>query len=125
MLNEDYFELLADTAELVTELGEHPEPRFADKVVRLLQQVDLVHREGLVRLIDALRARGAGDAIDHVKEDDPVVRVLLGLYGLADLHLPPESDGSTDGASEIPSGFVPIESVRVRRKTSHADAGGG
>lgn len=125
MLNEDYFELLADTAELVTELGEHPEARFADKVVRLLQQVDLVHREGLVRLIDALRARGAGDAIDHVKEDDPVVRVLLGLYGLAELQLPPESDGSTDGASEIPSGFVPIESVRVRRKTSHADAGGG
>ena len=120
MLNEHYFDLLNDTAELVTELGEHPDQALAEKVERLLRQIDLVHREGLLRLVDALRANGAGEIVERIVNDDPVVRVLLGLYDLADLQLPPESDAA-DG--EIPSGFVPREALRVRRHVDSADAG--
>ena len=121
MLTEHYFELLSSTAALVTELGEHGDPRVAASVENLLRQVDLLHREGLLRLVDALRAQGAGQTLDRIVGDDPVVRVLLGLYDLADLQLPQEAESAFDAAADVPGGFFPIEQLRVRRPAARAD----
>ena len=121
MLTEHYFELLSSTAELVTELGEHEDQAVASRVESLLRQVDLVHREGLLRLVEALRAEGAGEALDHIVDADPVVRVLLGLYELADLPLPPETKPGSGTAVDAPGGFFPIEQLRVRRPAARAD----
>ena len=121
MLTEHYFELLTSTAALVTELGEHADATVAASVESLLRQVDLVHREGLLRLVEALRAQGAGEVLDRIVGDDPVVRVLLGLYELADLQLPPEGESGLDTARDVPGGFFPIEQLRVRRPAAAAD----
>lgn len=121
MLTEHYFELLSSTAELVTQLGEHEDQGVATSVETLLRQVDLVHREGLLRLVEALRAQGAGQALDRIVCDDPVVRVLLGLYELADLQLPPEVGSGLETADDVPAGFFPIEKLRVHRPAARAD----
>ena len=107
MLNEHYLELAAELDALIAALEAHPDEATRDQVVGLLQRVDLLHREGLLRLAEALRAEGAGAALDRAAAADPVVRIFLGLYGLADLEVE-ERASATDG-------FVPIERLKVRR----------
>jgi hypothetical protein len=111
VLYEHYLMLAAELDELIAKLGAHPDEATRDQVVALLQRVDLLHREGLLRLVEALRGAGAGDALDRAAED-PVVRVLLGLYGLADLGVE-EREAARDGL--VPDGFVPVERLGVRR----------
>jgi hypothetical protein len=122
MLNEDYFDLLNGVSALVSELSDHEDRVIAEKVVELLRHVDLVHREGLLRLVDGLRAHGAGDAMERVVDDDAVVRVLLGLYGLADLQLPSEEESAPAAGSATAPGFFPIEQLKVRRSLARTDA---
>ena len=123
MLNEHYLDLLSNVAALTTELGEDSDVAHAERVEELLRQVDLVHREGLLRLVEALRAEGAGDALDRAVERDSVVRILLGLYGLAELNLPPEAEVSPENGAKPATGFFPMEQLRVRRPDSRASAG--
>src|SRR5919202_4587295 len=106
MLYEHYLGLAAELGEMIAALEAHPDEATRDQLVALLQRVDLLHREGLLRLVDALRAAGAGEALDRAA-DDPVVRILLGLYGLADLGL--------DEPEPTRDGFVPVERLGVRR----------
>ena len=110
MLYEHYLDLAAELDEMIAALEAHADESTREQLVGLLQRVDLLHREGLLRLVDALRADGAGEALDRAATADPVVRILLGLYGLADLGLeePAAGGGSADG-------FVPIERLGVRR----------
>src|SRR5439155_6516444 len=93
MLYEHYLDLLDDVEKLMTELRRYRDDDVRESVTALLQRLDLVHREGLVRFVEALRAQDAGPVIDRVIDDDPIVRIVLGLYGLADLGLPPDDDG--------------------------------
>lgn len=116
MLYEHYLDLLDEVSDLVSALDGCPDPTVAEQVVSLLRRIDLVHREGLLRLVDALRSAGAGSALDHATERDPVVRILLGLYGLADLELAEE-----DTARNV--GFFPVERLTVRRSRA-ADSPG-
>jgi hypothetical protein len=111
MLYEHYLDLAAELGELIAALEAHPDEATRDQLVGLLQRVDLLHREGLLRLVDALRADGAGEALDRAAED-PVVRILLGLYDLADLGLHERAPAS--------DGFVPLERLRVRRTRTAA-----
>src|SRR5919204_5382305 len=105
MLYEHYLALAAELDERIAALEAHPDEATRDQLVGLLQRVDLLHREGLLRLVDGLRAAGAGDALDRAAED-PVVRILLGLYGLADLGF--EAREPAPDAPR-PDGFVPVE----------------
>jgi hypothetical protein len=107
VLYEHYLDLAAELSEMIAALDAHPDEGTREQMVGLLQRVDLLHREGLLRLVDALRAAGGGEALDRATED-PVVRILLGLYGLADLGLDRREPGS--------QGFVPLQQVTVRRK---------
>ena len=108
MLYEHYLDLAAELDELIAALEAHPDEATRDQLVGLLQRVDLLHREGLLRLVEALRVAGAGAALDRAAAGDPVVRIFLGLYGLADLGVEERAPASTDG-------FVPIERLAVRR----------
>ena len=111
MLYEHYLDLLDEVSDLVSALDACPDPAVAEQVVSLLRRIDLVHREGLLRLVDALRSGGAGSVLDRTAAHDPVVRILLGLYGLADLELSEEETARNVG-------FFPVERLAVRR--SHA-----
>ena len=107
MLYEHYLDLAAELDEMIAALEAHADESTREQLVGLLQRVDLLHREGLLRLVDALRADGAGEALDRAAAADPVVRILLGLYGLADL--------GVEERSTARDGFVPVEQLAVRR----------
>ncbi|HYX83276.1 MAG TPA: hypothetical protein VE714_12830 [Gemmatimonadales bacterium] len=106
MLDQHYLDLLDELSKLIAELEQDP---AHEHVIALLHHIDLVHREGLLRLVDALRTHDAGPLLERIVQEDSVVRILLGLYGLADLNLPPETDTPN---------FVPIERLFVRRSGS-------
>ena len=118
MLHEHYLELLDQVDRRIASLDAHPDARVREEVVELLRHLDLLHREGLVRLVAALRADGAGDQLGRATAD-PVVRILLGLYGLADLELPEEAPAESGGSL----GFFPAERLTSRRRA--AGGGGG
>jgi hypothetical protein len=102
MLYEHYLDIAADVDALIRLLQTHPDGNVREQVTQLLERLDLLHREGLVRLADALRSAGASDALQQATSD-PVVRVLLGLYDLVDL-------GIADGSR--PAAFMPLVQLR-------------
>ena len=114
MLQEDYLELVSRVDTLVAALSEHADEAVREQSVELLQLIDLLHREALLRLTDGLRSHGAGDALDRVT-GDPVVRLLLGLYGLAELGLPEEPEPPT-----MRDGFFPADRLAVHRRSTPA-----
>ena len=86
---QSYLHLIRQLDELVAIFEQHPDPATREQAVALLSGLDMLHHEGLGRLIAALRGNGAGDILDRALHD-PVVRTLFGLYGLAELNLPEE-----------------------------------
>jgi hypothetical protein len=111
MLYEHYLDLITQVDELIGRIDEHPDDQTRVYLTELLQRLDLLHREGLVRLVTILRNDGAGEQLARAAED-PVVKILLGLYGLADLGLPAEEPA--DGAGRV--AFFPAEGLAVRRR---------
>jgi nitrite reductase/ring-hydroxylating ferredoxin subunit len=108
---ETYLNLIQQLDDMVVGFENHPDLRTREQVVTLLEGVDALHREGLRRLVAALRAAGAGAQVDRATAD-PVVKTLLGLYDLADLGLPDERPPTlTPGTS-----FIPLESIPTSRK---------
>jgi nitrite reductase/ring-hydroxylating ferredoxin subunit len=83
---DEYLNLLRMVDELVQAFENHPDERVREQAIALLSGVDSLHREGLTRLAAGLRAQGSFDAAVA----DPVVSILFGLYGLADLPIPEE-----------------------------------
>ncbi len=67
--------------ELVQALESLPYPAIREQVFEILQAVDAIHREGLGRLVESLRAQGQNEAIERAAED-PVIQSLLLLYNL-------------------------------------------
>lgn len=105
---ENYVALMRELDELVSAFQAHPDPHTRDAALALLNGLDLLHREGLQRLVSALRERDAGHALEEGVEEDRVIRAFLGLYDLADLDLPSTTSGSPDGAGpETPGGVDP------------------
>lgn len=64
--------------ELVRELEQYPEPEVGERVIELLQCVDIVHRSGLRRVAEMLRPAGL---LEQALEQ-PEVRLLFALYDL-------------------------------------------
>jgi hypothetical protein len=112
MLHEHYLDLLDRIDRQIAAFDEHPDEGVREQTAALLRNVDLLHREGLVRLVAALRADGAADRLERAVAADPVVRILLGLYGLAELDLPDEPPPAPAGSL----GFFPAERLAVRRR---------
>lgn len=105
MSYETYVNLIRQLDELVVLFEQHPDPATREQAGALLSGLDLLHREGLTRLLGVLRDAGALDQATG----DPVVETLLGLYDLVDLNLPEVSQPAQD-----PSGsFIPLERLRA------------
>ncbi len=110
---ETYMNLLRQLDDLVTIFEHHPDPATQEQVAALLSGLDMLHREGLGRLVSAIRDAGAEALLDQATED-PVVKTLLGLYDLADLDIPEEASPAQPGA------FVSVEQLTVGRRPNAA-----
>lgn len=66
---------------LVQEFEALPYPEIQAKAFDLLQTVDAIHREALVRLVTFLRDHAPPDLVERAAED-PIIRTLLLLYDL-------------------------------------------
>lgn len=109
---ETYLNLIRHLDDLVAAFEQHPDAATREQAGALLSGLDALHREGLTRLIGALREAGAGTLVDQAAAD-PVVATLLGLYDLGDLDLPAEASP--------PAAFIPLDNLR--RKPSRGVAG--
>lgn len=109
---ETYVNLLRQLDDLVTIFEHHPDPTTREQVAALLSGLDLLHREGLGRLVGALRGAGADELLDQATAD-PIVKTLLGLYDLVDLDIPEEAPAQ-------PTPFIPVEQLTVSRKPNAA-----
>jgi hypothetical protein len=99
---DNYIHLIQQLDELVVHLEQHPMPETREQVTALLSGLDMLHREGLKRMVDCLHAAGAEAALQQAAED-PVVEIMLGLYDLVELDLPPEPPSTS-----IPQGNVTL-----------------
>ena len=66
--------------DLVRHFEEYPDPLVRGPAIELLQLVDSLHRAGLRRIADVLRAAG----LERRALDDAEVRLLYELYDLGD-----------------------------------------
>ena len=88
---------------LVRRFEEHPDPAVRDDVVELLQHVDGLHRGGLRRLSNLLRAAG----LERRALDDAEVRLLYTLYDLGE-----DTAAEPAPAAAAPGGsFVPLSNL--------------
>lgn len=107
---ESYLRLIRQLDELVALFENHPDPATREQAVALLSGLDMLHHEGLGRLVEALRLAGGGEPLDRAVQQDPVIKTLLGLYGLAKLDLPEEAE------PERSVTFVPLERLTMNGK---------
>lgn len=105
-----YLHLIRQLDDLIGVFEQHPDPATREQIGALLGGIDLLHREGLTRLVARLHELG-GDAIVEQVARDPIVATLLGLYDLAALDLPPEQP--VEPAARL--AFIPLERVGARR----------
>lgn len=71
-------DVLAELQQLVDEFERVPDPALRRAVFRALDLIDVLHREGLQRVVAGLASAGFLDKA----LDDPVVAHLFGIYGL-------------------------------------------
>lgn len=74
-------DLLEEADTLIASLESHADPGVRTQVKALLEVIDVVHRTGLTKLMDAIRAM-AGDAFVNRLYRDPGIRFLLMSYDL-------------------------------------------
>jgi hypothetical protein len=89
--------------ELVGYFLEHPDPLVRGNAEELLQRVDGLHRAGLRRLTDLLRAAG----LERRALDEAEVRLLYTLYDLGDEAAP----GALPPAPPPRGSFVPLSTL--------------
>ena len=79
---EDELQAVADlTDQLIQEFEQHPDEQVREKVFRLLDAVDRLHRPGLVALMQFLESKNLWGIIEQARSD-PAIRTLLELYDL-------------------------------------------
>jgi nitrite reductase/ring-hydroxylating ferredoxin subunit len=107
MMPDETFDTLLDQLDQFVGIFEqHPDQTVQEQVTALLTAVDMIHREGLSRIVDALRDSG-GDELVQKLADDRVVETLLGLYGLVDLELPEE-------VNETPAPVATVDQILLQ-----------
>ncbi|MBA4157367.1 MAG: Rieske 2Fe-2S domain-containing protein [Gemmatimonadetes bacterium] len=104
--HETYRNLIRQLDDLVAIFENHPDSATREQAVALLSGLDMLHHEALGRLVGVLRNHGGAEFLDRALQD-PVVRTLLGLYGLAELDLPEEAKPAPATA------FVPLERLTI------------
>lgn len=95
-----YREAFEHIAELADELANHPDPKVADKVLELLDWVDAVHRDGLGRMIEMIRAWRGEIFLESLARDE-ITGTMLNAYDLGeglDLEAEEERDKAIETA---------------------------
>lgn len=100
--DEEYGRLVKDLQRLMEKAGAIPYPDVQEFVFDLLQHLDGLHREALVRLVAHAESESPGATGRFAR--DPAVRALLALYDLG-------PDAGPD-VTESP-GFVPLDDVDI------------
>jgi hypothetical protein len=106
--HETYLNLIRQLDDLVAIFEHHPDEATREQAVALLSGLDMLHHEGLGRLVESLRTAGVGEILDQAVQKDPIVKTLLGLYGLAELDLPEEAPEPVTSPH-----FVPLDQLTV------------
>jgi 3-phenylpropionate/trans-cinnamate dioxygenase ferredoxin component len=107
MMPDATFETLLDQLDqLVAMFEQHPDETVQNQVTALLTAIDMIHREGLTRLLTTLRESRGEDIVDELRHDR-VVETLLGLYGLVELDLPEEP-------ALVPSASPTVEQILLQ-----------
>jgi nitrite reductase/ring-hydroxylating ferredoxin subunit len=109
--DEEYQELTRQVDEIIQEAEELPYPNVRDLILSLLQTLDLLHREGLSRLMDLIEQQYP-DLKDKMEQDFGI-KTLFGLYDLLENEMMKEEEKS-GGLPE--KAFIPIEEVTVMAK---------
>lgn len=109
--DEEYQELTQQVDKIIREAEELPYPNVRDLILSLLQTLDLLHREGLSRLMDIVE-QDYPDLKDKMK-DDFGIKTLFSLYDLLENELM-EEEKQSKGLPE--KAFIPIEEVTVMAK---------
>jgi hypothetical protein len=78
-----YPEVAARIGELAERLASHPDPEVSERVLELLDWVDVVHREGLTQLVEMITSWRGEIFLESAATDD-VAGVLLDAYDLRD-----------------------------------------
>lgn len=79
-----YSEVMPRVAMLVEELMNHPDESVGSRVEKLLDLVDVFHRDGLTNLLSMVEAWRGEIFLESVVADE-VTGELLGAYDLAEL----------------------------------------
>ncbi|MDQ4077537.1 MAG: hypothetical protein M3220_14985 [Chloroflexota bacterium] len=108
---ETYVNLIQQLDDLVAIFEHHPDPTTREQVTALLSGVDLLHREGLRRLVESLREAGGDELLERAAAD-PVVEILLGLYDLVELDLPEEPQPQATSSAM----FIPLEDITIPKE---------
>ncbi len=90
--------------ELVRHFEEYPDPLVREPAIELLQRIDALHRVGLRRLAELLRAAG----LERRALDDPEVHLLYTLYDLFEV-----DETSIEPSAPVRGGttFVPLSNL--------------
>ncbi|MHB1712641.1 MAG: hypothetical protein ACYCV7_14795 [Acidimicrobiales bacterium] len=104
----NYADMVARIIELAEELTDHRDPDVARHAEELLDWVDVLHREGLQRLVEMAR-QWRGEIFLEAAAADPVAGALLAAYGLN----PVEGTHDIDEVPEPDMGVTPVP-VRLR-----------
>ncbi len=82
-----YPEVAARIGELAERLASHPDPAVSERVIELLDWVDVVHREGLAQLVEMITAWRGEVFLESVATDE-VAGTMLDAYGLREEVVP-------------------------------------
>ena len=78
-----YAQIMPRVGQLADVLLKHPDKNVRDQVQELLDWIDAFHREGLGRLVEAMRS-WRGEVILKALAEDPISGTFLGLYDLGE-----------------------------------------
>ncbi len=78
-----YTEIMPRVGELADKLLSHPDRKVREQIQELLDWVDVFHREGLGRLVEAMRSWRGEIFLKSVAADE-IAGPLLGLYDLGE-----------------------------------------
>ena len=95
-----YREAWEHIAELADGLANHPDAKVADRVLELLDWVDAVHRDGLGRMIEMVRAWRGEIFLESLARDE-ITGTMLNAYDLGeglDLEAEAERDKAIEAA---------------------------
>lgn len=88
-------DVLGELQALIDVLSEVPDPAVRRSIFRALDLIDVLHREGLERIVGGIASTGFLEKA----LDDPVVANLLGIYGL--IPEPDPTDAVTEALGEL------------------------